>query len=106
MNEHTIKIAILDMYNGEPNQGMRCIIDIINRFNQIVSFKIFDVRRILAEDQIDGRAFDANLAEIRARVREIHEIAFGLHARDLCERVAIGIADDDILGDNRRKPTE
>ena len=45
MNEHTIKIAILDMYNGEPNQGMRCIIDIVNRFNQIVSFKIFDVRR-------------------------------------------------------------
>ena len=45
MNEHTIKVAILDMYNGEPNQGMRCIIDIVNRFNQIVSFKIFDVRR-------------------------------------------------------------
>jgi homoserine O-succinyltransferase len=45
MNEHTIKIAILDMYNGEPNQGMRCIIDIINRFNHIVSFKIFDIRR-------------------------------------------------------------
>lgn len=39
-----IKIAILDMYNGEPNQGMRCIIDIINRFNQMVSFQIFDVR--------------------------------------------------------------
>lgn len=39
-----IKIAILDMYDGEPNQGMRCIIDIINRFNQMVSFKIFDVR--------------------------------------------------------------
>jgi homoserine O-succinyltransferase/O-acetyltransferase len=32
------------MYDGEPNQGMRCIIDIINRFNQIVTFKIFDVR--------------------------------------------------------------
>ena len=44
MSEQTIKIAILDMYNGEPNQGMRCIIDIINRFNHIVSFKIFDVR--------------------------------------------------------------
>ncbi|NHM06888.1 GMP synthase [Flavobacterium sp. CYK-4] len=44
MNE-TIRIAILDMYNGEPNQGMRCIIDIVNRFNNIVSFKIFDVRR-------------------------------------------------------------
>ena len=33
------------MYDGEPNQGMRCIIDIINRFNHIVSFKIFDIRR-------------------------------------------------------------
>ncbi len=39
-----IRIAILDMYNGEPNQGMRCIIDIINRFNQMVSFQIFDIR--------------------------------------------------------------
>ena len=32
------------MYNGEPNQGMRCIIDIIERFNNILTFKIFDVR--------------------------------------------------------------
>lgn len=39
-----IKIAVLDMYAGEPNQGMRCIIDIINRFNQIVTFKVFDIR--------------------------------------------------------------
>lgn len=39
-----IKIAVLDMYNSEPNQGMRCIIEIINRFNQIVSFQVFDVR--------------------------------------------------------------
>jgi homoserine O-succinyltransferase len=42
--KHKIKIAILDMYNGEPNQGMRCIIDIVNRFNQLCSFKVFDVR--------------------------------------------------------------
>lgn len=41
---HQIRIAVLDMYNGEPNQGMRCIIDIMNRFNQIVTFKIFDIR--------------------------------------------------------------
>jgi homoserine O-succinyltransferase len=44
MTDATIRIAILDMYNGEPNQGMRCIIDIINRFNHLVEFKIFDVR--------------------------------------------------------------
>ncbi len=45
MTDTTIRIAILDMYNGEPNQGMRCIIDIINRFNHLVEFKVFDVRR-------------------------------------------------------------
>ena len=44
MSDTAIRIAILDMYNGEANQGMRCIIDIINRFNHLVSFKIFDVR--------------------------------------------------------------
>jgi len=44
MNNNTIKIAVLDMYDGQPNQGMRCIIDIINRFNQIVTFQVFDVR--------------------------------------------------------------
>jgi homoserine O-succinyltransferase len=44
MNDAAIRIAILDMYDGEPNQGMRCIIDIINRFNHLVSFQIFDVR--------------------------------------------------------------
>lgn len=32
------------MYNGEPNQGMRCIIDVVNRFSPVVSFEIFDVR--------------------------------------------------------------
>lgn len=39
-----IRVAVLDMYNGEPNQGMRCIFDIINRFNQMISFQVFDVR--------------------------------------------------------------
>ena len=44
MKKKSITVAILDMYNGEPNQGMRCIIDILNRFSPFVSFKIFDVR--------------------------------------------------------------
>jgi homoserine O-succinyltransferase len=44
MNKKKITIALLDMYSGEPNQGMRCIIDIINRFSPFVSFKIYDVR--------------------------------------------------------------
>ena len=44
MPHRLLKLAILDMYDGEPNQGMRCIIDIINRFSQLISFKIFDIR--------------------------------------------------------------
>ena len=44
MSNKIIKIALLDMYNGEANQGMRCIIDVVNRFSPVVSFKIFDVR--------------------------------------------------------------
>lgn len=44
MNHYPLKLAILDMYNGEPNQGMRCIFDIIGRFNHMLEFRIFDVR--------------------------------------------------------------
>lgn len=44
MSNKIIKIALLDMYNGEPNQGMRCIIDVVSRFSSVVSFEIFDVR--------------------------------------------------------------
>ena len=46
---NSIRIAVLDMYNGEPNQGMRCIIDIINRFNQMVTFQIFDIRFLISD---------------------------------------------------------
>lgn len=42
--QEPFKLAILDMYQGEPNQGMRCIIDILHRFNRLVTFQIFDVR--------------------------------------------------------------
>jgi homoserine O-succinyltransferase len=44
MNKKKITIALLDMYDGVPNQGMRCLIDIINRFSPLVSFDIYDVR--------------------------------------------------------------
>lgn len=45
MTGQLIQVAILDMYNGEPNQGMRCIMDIIGRFNQVLRVQVFDVRR-------------------------------------------------------------
>ena len=54
MSQYPIKLAILDMYNGEPNQGMRCIIDIIGRFNHMLEFKIFDVRGKSEFPEING----------------------------------------------------
>ncbi|WP_354003167.1 type 1 glutamine amidotransferase [Algoriphagus limi] len=44
MGKSKIQLAILDMYDGEPNQGMRCIQDILGRFHHDISYKIFDVR--------------------------------------------------------------
>jgi hypothetical protein len=38
--------SAFDMYDGAPNQGMRCLIDIINRFSPLVSFDIYDVREM------------------------------------------------------------
>lgn len=40
-----IKVAILDMYDGEPNQGMRCIQDILGRFTSEVTFELYNVRQ-------------------------------------------------------------
>jgi len=46
-----MKIAILDLYEGESNEGMRCIHELVNQFkNEVnfpVSFQVFDVRQHL-----------------------------------------------------------
>ncbi len=40
-----IRIAILDLYNNEPNQGMRCIKEIVsNLATPTVEWQVFDVR--------------------------------------------------------------
>ncbi|MBN8547201.1 MAG: GMP synthase [Ignavibacteria bacterium] len=49
MPEKKIKIAIIDLYNGEPNQGMRCIQDHIYEIDTLyedvpIEYSIFDSR--------------------------------------------------------------
>lgn len=44
MAKRKVNLAILDMYDGEPNQGMRCIHDILSKFSDSISFREFDVR--------------------------------------------------------------
>lgn len=43
MGEDKMKLAILDMYDGTPNQGMRAIQEIVRRFDTL-DYTIFDVR--------------------------------------------------------------
>jgi len=38
------KLAILDLYDGEPNQGMRAIKNIVDRYREHFEWKVFDVR--------------------------------------------------------------
>lgn len=44
-----VKVAILDLYNGHANQGMRCIRQILNEFRELHNLDLvydeFDVRR-------------------------------------------------------------
>lgn len=54
-----VKIAILDMYAGAANQGMRCIRELINQWGEQkqldVSFEEFEVRNAL---QVPDTSFD------------------------------------------------
>lgn len=55
----TTRLAILDMYNGVSNQGMRCIKDILKAFSGKVSYEIFDVR---GKAEVPGLDFDFYLS--------------------------------------------
>lgn len=44
MIKDKLKLAILDMNNNEPNQGLRCITDIVRFFDKDIYFKVYDVR--------------------------------------------------------------
>jgi GMP synthase-like glutamine amidotransferase len=54
-----LRIAILDLYEGQPNQGMRCIRQIIQEWSELhsveTSFDIFDVR---LQKQVPDLSYD------------------------------------------------
>lgn len=53
------RLALLDMYNGEANQGMRCIREILGRFADEIDFEEFDVR---GKAEIPDLSFDIYLS--------------------------------------------
>lgn len=58
-----LRIAILDLYEGEANEGMRCIKELVEQFSREsrfhVSYEVFDVRGGL---QVPGLEFDAYIS--------------------------------------------
>ena len=58
-----IKVAILDLYEGEPNQGMRCIRDIIRTYGEThsinIEWKEFEVRKEL---NVPDTSFDVYIS--------------------------------------------
>ena len=58
-----IRIAILDMYEGTPNEGMRGIRQLIEEFevdfHQPIRYEIFDVR---TKAEVPGTDFDAYIS--------------------------------------------
>ena len=55
MTKSKTRLAILDMNNAAPNQGLRCIKEIVEKYNNEIDFKIFDVR---SKNEIPDTSFD------------------------------------------------
>ena len=63
MNKKDLKVAVIDLNNGAPNQGIRGIQEILSRFrddNHInLSFDLFDLRQ---KGEIPGLEYDAYIS--------------------------------------------
>ncbi|MFH1197451.1 MAG: GMP synthase [bacterium] len=64
MSSTTINIAVIDLYNNEVNQGMRCIKDLLHEFdcrykNISVQYKVYDARY---KDEIPSDKYDVYIS--------------------------------------------
>jgi GMP synthase-like glutamine amidotransferase len=61
--QRTLRIAALDLYDGEANEGMRCIRQLLEQFKKEseyeVSYEVFDVRRNL---EVPSTHFDGYIS--------------------------------------------
>lgn len=62
-DNNTIRVAILDLYDGQPNQGMRCIREILAEYGKMHGLSIhrdeFDVRR---KNDVPGIDYDVYIS--------------------------------------------
>lgn len=55
MKDKKIRLALLDMNNGYPNQGMRCLRKIIASYTDVLEYEEFDVRQ---KNELPDLSFD------------------------------------------------
>ena len=59
IQDNKLRVAVLDLNNGAPNQGLRCILNILDRYqkDQQLEFlvEVFDVRQ---KDEVPDSSFD------------------------------------------------
>jgi GMP synthase-like glutamine amidotransferase len=55
MKDKKLKLALLDMNNGFPNQGMRCLRKIIAAYANVLDYEEFDVRQ---KNELPDLSFD------------------------------------------------
>lgn len=55
MAEHKKRLAVLDMNNDAPNQGLRCIVEIVQKYEDTIDYQVFNVR---AKNEIPDTGFD------------------------------------------------
>ncbi len=53
--DRKLKLAIIDMNNAHPNQGLRCIREIVSGFDEELTWEVFDAR---AKNEIPDSSFD------------------------------------------------
>ena len=59
MRGEKLKLAILDLYDGEPNQGMRAIKSIVEMYDEQFDWKVFDVR---AKAEVPDTSYDVYIS--------------------------------------------
>ncbi len=55
MTKMNKRLAVLDMNNDAPNQGLRCIIEIVQKYDFVIDYQVFNVR---GKNEIPDTSFD------------------------------------------------
>lgn len=58
-DKRLIRIAILDLYEGQPNEGMRCIRELINQWREINNLEVIrDVFDVRLKNEVPDTSYD------------------------------------------------